>query len=69
MESEFNKLPLEFQENITNSKILLNGFVHEDSPEQQTASFDINGITKEAVFKLIELEDGTKQYEFDYLAY
>ena len=69
MESDFNSLSIEFQEKINNCKVLLNGLVHNDSPEKQTVDFELHGKNRKAVFKLIDAGDGTKQYEFDYLAY
>ena len=69
MEKDFNNLPSIFQEEINNSKFLINQLVHPDSPEELTTSFEINGVPRKAVFKLVTREDGRKQYEFDYLAY
>jgi hypothetical protein len=54
----------EIEEEIDNAEFLLNGLVCTDSPETMTVNLNDD---RKAVFKLVELEDGTKRYKFDHL--
>ena len=65
MESDFHKLPIDVQEQIVIAQNMLNGFVHDESPEKDTIDFEASNGHNKAVFKLVRKNDSA-YYEFDY---
>ncbi len=71
METNFENLSPEIQKHGLIAQQLLNSQSSEFSPEKQTAGFVVDGETAErkVCFKLVESDDGTTSYVFDYLAW
>lgn len=69
MERDFNQLTEDEQLQITRARSYFNNYIDDESPEKQTADFETEGGRRKAAFKLIELPDRSKSYEFAYMLY
>lgn len=72
MQTNFQNISPEIQELIAKAHKQVNEAITETSPPKKAVGFSDSGgeiPNRKVCFKLIEQEDGSKTYEFDYLAW